>query len=83
LPVAVVAAYVAAHVNAPHFAYPLIVGVDVGPNLITSGSLATILWMTILRGYGVRIRLVDYLRVGALVVPAALGVSVLWLWFAK
>lgn len=83
LPVAVVAAYIVEHVNAPQLAYPLIVGVDVGPNLITSGSLATILWMTILRGYGVRIKLVDYLRVGALVVPAALVVSVLWLWFTK
>lgn len=83
LPVAVVAAYIVEHMNTPQLAYPLIVGVDVGPNLITSGSLATILWMTTLRGYGVRIKLVDYLRVGALAVPAALGVSVLWLWFAK
>ena len=83
LPVAVVAAYIVERINAPQLAYPLIVGVDVGPNLITSGSLATILWMTILRGYGVRIKLLDYLRVGALVVPAALAVSVLWLWFAK
>jgi arsenical pump membrane protein len=83
LPVAVAAAYIVAHVNVPQVAYPLIVGVDVGPNLITTGSLATILWMTILRGYGIRIKLVDYLRLGALVVPAVLTVSVLWLWFAR
>lgn len=83
LPVAVAAAYIVEHVNAPHVAYPLIVGVDVGPNLITTGSLATILWMTILRGHGIRINLVDYLRVGALVVPAVLAVSVLWLWLAR
>ena len=83
LPVAVVAAYIVERISAPQLAYPLILGVDVGPNLVTSGSLATILWMTILRGYGVRIKLVEYLRVGALVVPATLGVSVLWLWLAK
>jgi arsenical pump membrane protein len=83
LPVAVAAAYIVEHVNVPQVAYPLIVGVDVGPNLITTGSLATILWMTILRGYGIRIKLVDYLRLGALVVPATLAVSVLWLWFAR
>jgi arsenical pump membrane protein len=83
LPIAVAAAYVVEHVNAPQIAYPLIVGVDVGPNLITSGSLATILWMTILRGYGIRIRLVDYFRLGALVLPATLAVSVLWLWYAR
>lgn len=83
LPVAVVAAYIVEHLNAPQLAYPLIVGVDVGPNLITTGSLATILWITIIRGYGVRIKLVDYFRLGALVVPAALAVSALWLWFAR
>lgn len=83
LPVAVAAAYIVEHVNAPHLAYPLIVGVDVGPNLITTGSLATILWMAILRGYGIRIKLVDYLRLGALVVPAVLAVSTLWLWLVR
>jgi arsenical pump membrane protein len=83
LPIAVAAAYIVEHANAPHIAYPLIVGVDVGPNLITSGSLATILWMTIVRSYGVHIRLVEYLRVGALVLPAVLAVSAIWLWYAR
>ena len=80
LPIAVAASTIVAHVSSPQIAYPLIVGVDAGPNLVTSGSLATILWLSIVRGYGVRITLAEYARLGALVVPATIGVSVLWLW---
>ncbi len=80
LPIAVAAAYIVAHVTSERIAYPLIVGVDIGPNLTTAGSLATILWLAIVRNYGVRIGLAEYARVGALVVPATIGVSVLWLW---
>ena len=82
LPIAVAAAYIVEHINVSQVAYPLIVGVDVGPNLVTTGSLATILWMTTLRGYGVRIGLLDYIRLGLLVVPATIAVSVVWLWLS-
>jgi arsenical pump membrane protein len=81
LPVAVAASYAVAHTRSEHLAYPLIVGVDLGPNLLTSGSLATILWLAIVRRYGVRVSFAEYARLGALVVPATLAVSVLWLWF--
>jgi arsenical pump membrane protein len=79
LPVAVAAAYIVAHRGAQDIAYPLIVGVDVGPNLLTTGSLATILWLAILHERGVRVSLREYARLGALVVPATVAVSVLWL----
>lgn len=79
LPVAVAASYVVAHVHAQHVAYPLIVGVDAGPNLITTGSLATILWLGILHDRGVRVSVAEYLRLGLLVVPATLAICVLWL----
>lgn len=79
LPVAVAASYIVAHVHAQHIAYPLIVGVDAGPNLVTTGSLATILWLAILRERGVRVSLGEYLRLGALVVPITIVICVLWL----
>jgi arsenical pump membrane protein len=49
-----------------------LIGVDLGPNLSVTGSLATILWLAALRreGYAVDARL--FLRLGALVMPPAL-----------
>ncbi|HKU81607.1 MAG TPA: SLC13 family permease, partial [Candidatus Tumulicola sp.] len=55
LPVAVAASYVAAHDAAANVAYPAIAGVDLGPNLTTTGSLATLLWLSALSERGVRI----------------------------
>jgi arsenical pump membrane protein len=83
LPVAVAASYVVSHISVERIAYPFIVGVDVGPNLITTGSLATILWLSAVRSYGVRVTLGEYFGLGALVVPPAIAVSVLWLWIAR
>jgi arsenical pump membrane protein len=81
LPVAVAASYVVAHATAQQTAYPLIAGVDTGPNLLTSGSLATILWLALLRRHGIRVSLAEYLRVGLLVVPSSIAICVLWLSF--
>ena len=50
----------------------ILVGIDVGPNLSVAGSLATILWLAALRRDGIRVRGVDFLRVGAFVMPPAL-----------
>jgi arsenical pump membrane protein len=80
LPVAVAASQIATHSRADGIAYPLIAGVDLGPNLFTSGSLATILWLAVLRRYGLRVSRGEYLRLGAVVVPVTLGIAVLWLW---
>jgi arsenical pump membrane protein len=79
LPVAVVSSYLVAH--APEqVAYPLIAGVDLGPNLTMTGSIATILWSSMLRKRGVHVSALEYIRLGIIVVPATLGVTVLWLW---
>ncbi len=83
LPVAALAAYVAAHPPTASLAYALIAGVDLGPNLTVNGSLATILWIAMLRRRGVRVDAMEYLRLGALVVPPALGVTLLWLWLVR
>jgi arsenical pump membrane protein len=47
-------------------------GVNVGPNLTANGSLATILWLAILRREGTRISALRFAAVGVLVTPAAL-----------
>ena len=80
LPIAVASSYLVAHGAAVHAAYPLIVGVDLGPNLTTSGSLATILWLAVLRKRGVRVNAFEYFKLGAVVVPVTIAVTVLYLW---
>lgn len=48
------------------------IGVDLGPNLSITGSLATILWLTALRREGVEVSGWQFLRLGVLVMPVAL-----------
>ena len=48
------------------------IGIDLGPNLSVTGSLATILWLTALRREGEHVSAWQFLRVGMLVMPLAL-----------
>ena len=48
------------------------IGIDLGPNLSVTGSLATILWLSALRREGEHVSAWQFLRVGALVMPLAL-----------
>jgi arsenical pump membrane protein len=57
-----------------------LLGVNIGPNLTYVGSLATLLWRRILRAEGTEVNLGEFLRLGALTVPAALLVSTALLW---
>ncbi len=50
----------------------LLIGVDLGPNLSITGSLATILWLAALRREGMRVGFWAFLRLGLLVMPPAL-----------
>jgi uncharacterized membrane protein YdcZ (DUF606 family) len=50
----------------------VLIGVDLGPNLSVTGSLATILWLTALRREGLRVSAWSFLKLGALVMPPAL-----------
>jgi arsenical pump membrane protein len=50
----------------------ILIGIDLGPNLSVTGSLATILWLAALRRDGLVVRGRDFLRVGAWVMPPAL-----------
>jgi arsenical pump membrane protein len=67
---AVQAAQVPANVSSA-----ILIGVDLGPNLSVTGSLATLLWLTALRREKVQIRGRDFLKLGLLVMPPALILS--------
>ena len=55
-------------------------GCDLGPNLTTVGSLATILWLLILRQRDVEVSGLDYFKVGVLVTPVMLFAGALTIW---
>ena len=57
----------------------LLIGVDLGPNLSVTGSLATILWLVALRREGQHIGAWQFLRYGLLVMPPALTLAALGL----
>ena len=50
----------------------VLIGVDIGPNLSVTGSLATILWLTALRREGLRVSAWSFLKLGLCVMPPAL-----------
>jgi arsenical pump membrane protein len=50
----------------------ILVGVDLGPNLSVTGSLATILWLSALKREGVSVSSWRFLKLGVLVMPPAL-----------
>lgn len=52
-----------------------LIGVDLGPNLSVTGSLATILWLLALRKEDQSVNAWDFLKVGLLAMPAALLAS--------
>jgi arsenical pump membrane protein len=50
----------------------VLIGVDLGPNLSVTGSLATILWLAALRRDGHSVDAWTFLKLGALIMPPAL-----------
>ena len=56
----------------PDVSSAVLIGVDLGPNLSVTGSLATILWLTALRRDGVHVKARDFLKLGLVVMPPAL-----------
>ncbi|HEX8543725.1 MAG TPA: arsenic transporter [Pseudomonas sp.] len=50
----------------------LLIGVDLGPNLSITGSLATLLWLVAVRREGENVSAFTFLRLGILVMPPAL-----------
>jgi arsenical pump membrane protein len=54
----------------------ILIGVDLGPNLSVTGSLATILWLTALRREDLAVGFGTFLKIGAVVMPPALILSI-------
>jgi arsenical pump membrane protein len=59
----------------------LLVGVNVGPNLTYTGSLATLLWRRAVRAEGVEPSRRAFFRLAVLATPLALVLATLALWF--
>jgi arsenical pump membrane protein len=61
----------------------VLIAVDLGPNLSIAGSLATILWLVALRREGQAVSAWNFLKIGALVMIAALiaAFAAVWLTF--
>ncbi len=83
LPLGLIAGTVAsgAHLS-PHITGTLLIGIDLGPNLSVTGSLATILWLVALRREGQAVSAWKFLGLGCLVMPPALLASLatfIWL----
>lgn len=76
LPVGLVAATAArAGDLPPHIVGAMLIGVDLGPNLSVTGSLATILWLVALRRENLHVSAGQFLRIGFCVMPPALIVA--------
>ena len=60
-----------------HIRDSVLVGVDLGPNLSVTGSLATVLWLIALRREGEQVTGWEFLKVGLMVMPPALFLSTL------
>ncbi len=65
----------AAHTNGL-IAHAVLIGVDLGPNLSITGSLATILWLIALRKEGLNVSFWDFLKIGAVAMPVALMAAI-------
>jgi arsenical pump membrane protein len=64
----------------PGLVLAILLGVNIGPNLTYVGSLATLLWRRVLAGGQAAPTLREFVRLGAVTVPACLVVAVLALW---
>ena len=55
----------------------LLLGLDLGPNLVVTGSLSAFLWLQAARAVGTRASITTYSRLGLVLVPLSLGASLL------
>jgi arsenical pump membrane protein len=80
LPVGLIATATSHAVQVPaQVAGAILIGVDLGPNLSVTGSLATILWLIALRREGENVTSLRFFGYGLIVMPPALVLSLLTL----
>ena len=72
----------AAAAAGPAVVLAVLIGVNVGPNLTPTGSLATLLWRRVLQAREAEPSLGEFLRLGAITVPPALILGTVALWLA-
>jgi arsenical pump membrane protein len=73
LPAGLIASSAVAQAQPPRIVTDaLLIGVDLGPNLSVTGSLATILWLQAIRREGEDIGFLAFLKIGAVAMPLAL-----------
>jgi arsenical pump membrane protein len=61
----------------PAHARALLLGLDLGPNLVVTGSLSAIFWLQVARANGAKPSILRYSRLGLLLVPLTLAASLL------
>jgi arsenical pump membrane protein len=61
-------------------AYGTLIGANIGPTLTTYGSLATMLWLTVVRKRGIAITTREYLRISLITMPPVLIAAMIALW---
>jgi arsenical pump membrane protein len=61
-------------------AFGTLVGANIGPTLTTYGSLATMLWLSLVRKRGLDVSTKDYLKVGLITMPPVLLSTSFTLW---
>jgi arsenical pump membrane protein len=72
----------AAAAAGPATVLAVLIGVNVGPNLTPTGSLATLLWRRVLRERDAEPSLAEFVKLGALTVPPAIVLGTVALWLA-
>src|ERR1700730_12832424 len=78
LPIGLIAAATSHAARVPaHVAGAILIGVDLGPNLSVTGSLATILWLIALGREGAHVAALSMLKLGLIVMPPVLMLSLL------
>jgi arsenical pump membrane protein len=76
LPAGLMAGSVLASADAsPLIRSAVAIGIDLGPNLSLTGSLATLLWLVAIRREGENVTAWQFLRVGAVAMPLALAAA--------